>query len=549
MLLYLRKVTSMLSFLVKKLVERMQTTDLELQNKSYNTALYLAAAAGNIKAIKIMVEKNKALLTIAGGNRKMMPLYVATLYGNEDVVQYMYNHSNNLRDGGWMPLNRGWLLLKCVENDMFDVALKIVTTYPDLGTGSVLEVLARKPEAFREMKLNVISRTIRWGKILYSKMLSTPQRSQIENPEVGRESGLEDSSLGLEPFPEKRTSMIDRIIKSESMEKKDNAMKLLRLIWGYIAKKPKKEIDNILRGPRDVQRTRLALLFVAAKFGNREFVVELIRLYPDLIWKVDDNNQSIFHVAVAHRHEGIYNLLYEIGSMKDLISPLRDRNDNNILHLVGRCAKQKRLEDVSGVALKVQRELLWLKEVEAMIPPAYRERKNKDGLTPYELFTKEHKDLVDQGEKWLKDIANHCMVIDCLITAMVFVAAYTFPGGYRQTEDKYNGFPVFLSKPSFLVFVLADGTSFLLSCASIAIFSSINTSRFAKRDFLQTLPNKLMFGLGTLVLSMMMLTIAFSVSFFCMLRQEGFLGDADYYRCGCWVGSPPIYKVALPSDL
>ncbi|KAF5799449.1 putative ankyrin repeat-containing domain-containing protein [Helianthus annuus] len=153
----------------------MQTADLELQNKSYNTALYLAAAAGNIKAVKIMVEKNMALLTIAGGNRKMMPLYVATLYGNEDVVKYMYNHSNNLCDGGWMPLNRGWLLLKCVENDMFDVALKIVTTYPDLGTGSVLEVLARKPEAFREMKLNVISRTIRWGKILYSKMLSTPQ--------------------------------------------------------------------------------------------------------------------------------------------------------------------------------------------------------------------------------------------------------------------------------------------------------------------------------------------------------------------------------------
>ncbi|KAJ0818002.1 putative PGG domain, ankyrin repeat-containing domain superfamily [Helianthus annuus] len=262
------------------------------------------------------------------------------------------------------------------------------------------------------------------------------------------------------------------------------------------------------------------MLFVAAEFGNREFVVELIWLYPDLIWKVDDNNQSIFHVAVAHRHEGIYNLLYEIGSMKDLISPLRDRNDNNMLHLVGKCAKQKRLEDVSGVALNVQRELLWFK---AMIPPAYRERKNKDGLTPYELFRKEHKDLVDQGEKWLRDMANHCMVIDCLITAMVFAAAYTFPGGYRQTEDKYNGFPVFLSKPSFLVFVLADVVSFLLSCASIAIFSSINTSRFAERDFVQTLPKKLMFGLGTLVLSMMMLTIAFSVSFFVCYAKKGFL--------------------------
>ncbi|KAM0068858.1 putative ankyrin repeat-containing domain-containing protein [Helianthus debilis subsp. tardiflorus] len=50
---------------VKKLVERMQTANFELKNKSYNTALYLAAAAGNIKAVKIMVEKKKVLLTIA----------------------------------------------------------------------------------------------------------------------------------------------------------------------------------------------------------------------------------------------------------------------------------------------------------------------------------------------------------------------------------------------------------------------------------------------------------------------------------------------------
>ncbi|KAF5780046.1 putative ankyrin repeat-containing domain superfamily [Helianthus annuus] len=90
------------------------------------------------------------------------------------------------------------------------------------------------------------------------------------------------------------------------------------------------------------------ILFVAAEMGNTVFIVELIRLYPDLIWKVNDNNQSIFHIAVKHRHEGIYNLLYEIGSMKDLITPLRDENDNNMLHLVGTRANRNRLEDVSS---------------------------------------------------------------------------------------------------------------------------------------------------------------------------------------------------------
>ncbi|MFS7957946.1 hypothetical protein Hanom_Chr07g00672471 [Helianthus anomalus] len=167
--------------------------------------------------------------------------------------------------------------------------------------------------------------------------------------------------------------------------------------------------------------------------------------------------------------------------MKDLISPLRDRNDNNMLHLVGKCAKQKRLEDVSGVALKLQRELPWFKvyisldhvamlimiiksikicifllqKVEAMIPSAYRERKNKDGLTPYELFTKEHKDLVDQGEKWLRDMANHCME------------------DIAKQKTNTMASPSFYQNHLFLVFVSADSGSFLLSCASICIFSSI----------------------------------------------------------------------------
>ena len=178
-------------------------------------------------------------------------------------------------------------------------------------------------------------------------------------------------------------------------EKNDEALQLLTIIWKAIAKKPKKEIDNIIRGSgarkqeskpgnqvsceccvrihsekgpiastSKSQNTKKIvypsrILFVAAKMGNTKFVVELIRLYPDLIWKVDDKNRSIFHIAVKHRHEGIYNILYEIGSMKDLITPLKDADENNMLHLVGKSAKKKRLQDVSGVAFQMQRELLW----------------------------------------------------------------------------------------------------------------------------------------------------------------------------------------------
>ncbi|KAI3794311.1 hypothetical protein L1987_36940 [Smallanthus sonchifolius] len=247
---------------VKNLVDKMDKPDLELQNKNHNTALSLAAAAaGNIKAVKTMVEKNPALLTIAGSKGAMMPLYMAALFGNEDVVKYLYNNSKELRDDGWTDQNRGWLLEKCVENNIYvphkaaikslsDVALKIVKTYPNLPKDSILRELARKPESFPETKINMISRTIGWGKRFYSKMLTRHQPSQNEHPEVGSENGPTESLRTEPPFPERKSNIIKRIIKSAP--EKGNAFPLLRFIWEDVAQKPKLEIDEILRGPPDL---------------------------------------------------------------------------------------------------------------------------------------------------------------------------------------------------------------------------------------------------------------------------------------------------------
>lgn len=55
------------------------------------------------------------------------------------------------------------------------------------------------------------------------------------------------------------------------------------------------------------------ILFVATEMGNTKFILELIRGYPDLIWKRNDIGQTIFHIAVSHRRKGIYSLSHEIG--------------------------------------------------------------------------------------------------------------------------------------------------------------------------------------------------------------------------------------------
>ncbi|KAJ0463421.1 putative PGG domain-containing protein [Helianthus annuus] len=235
-----------------------------------------------------------------------------------------------------------------------------------------------------------------------------------------------------------------------------------------------------------------------------------------MICEVNDDGHSIFHIGIKHRHKGIYNLLYEIGAAKHMVTSYIDADGNNMLHLSGKMATKERLADVSGAALQMQREMLWFKEVQNMVQPAYRELKNKDGVTPHELFTEEHKELIREGEKWIKETSNQCMVVAALIATIVFAAAFTVPGGY----DQNNGIPIFDRKPIFVVFVVADAMSLFLSSASILTFLSILTSRFAERDFVESLPKKLMLGLLTLFLSIATMVITFSISFFMLYHKE-----------------------------
>ena len=68
-------------------------------------------------------------------------------------------------------------------------------------------------------------------------------------------------------------------------------------------------------------------------------------------------------------------------------------------------------------------------EVESIVPPKVHTRLNKEGLTPRELFTKNHKDMMKDGEQWMKDTATSCTVVGALIVTIMFATVFTVPGG------------------------------------------------------------------------------------------------------------------------
>ncbi|KAJ0811067.1 putative ankyrin repeat-containing domain-containing protein [Helianthus annuus] len=161
--------------------------------------------------------------------------------------------------------------------------------------------------------------------------------------------------------------------------------------------------------------------------GNTKFLVQLIDEYPDLIWKRNDDGQTIFHIAVFHRHESTYSLLYEIGSMKDTVTQIRDKEGNNILHSVAMNSGKNPHDNVWGAAYQMRHELLWFKEVSLMVPPQSKEMKNAQGLTPSELFTNNHKALALEGEALIKGTIGQSMVAATLISTIGFSVVFTIP--------------------------------------------------------------------------------------------------------------------------
>ncbi|XP_031264848.1 ankyrin repeat-containing protein NPR4-like [Pistacia vera] len=263
----------------------------------------------------------------------------------------------------------------------------------------------------------------------------------------------------------------------------------------------------LLQQIKSLDEIDYTVTFDAVEKGNFDFLTIVIREFPDLILKVDRKNHSIFHVAVLNRQKEIFrtiNIQQISSALKKFILQLKDDEENNILHLAGKMPSREQL----------QQEFFWFKEVERIVDPMDVEAENKDKKTPTDLFNKKMTDLKKEGEKWMKEIANSCMIVATLITTVAFAAAFTVPGG---TKDD-TGTPHFLRKVSFIIFVISDAIALASSSWSILTILSIYTTRYTDEDFVM-LPRNLVVGLSTLFLSIAAVMVVFCATIFIVFKD------------------------------
>ncbi|KAL9361577.1 hypothetical protein Peur_044362 [Populus x canadensis] len=299
---------------VKQLVGKMSIEALTYKNEAGNTAFCFAAISGVEALAKVMMETGRDL-AMTRGRENLLPIYMAALLGHRGMVSYLYDETNEqLTDS-----DRITLLVALINSDIYDVALRILKAHPGLAYArdehqlTALHALAQKSC----MPSNVVDQSPPgfWNKC-------------------------------LDPFSSFKLAQMKKLMHKQALD-------LIQYLWEQVVLLDDSTISSQIGKP-------WPLIFTAAERGNLDLLTILIRLYPELIFKVDQNTYSIFHIAILNRHEDILKMIYQIGSIKNVMTIYKDREGNNMLHLAAKVLESpSRLNVIPGAALQLQRELLW----------------------------------------------------------------------------------------------------------------------------------------------------------------------------------------------
>ncbi|KAM7474381.1 hypothetical protein LguiB_021624 [Lonicera macranthoides] len=526
---------------LRKLVDVMTPVDLAMVDYNGRTSLHLAAMSGNVEAAKLLVKKNPQLPNI-GDTFSEVPLVAAAICGKREMVLYLLPITKESSITINLFIQNGRLRKlphALITSGFYDIALNVIQNFPELVHWNInsnpLRSIAGEPSAFLSgAHFNL------WQRWIYScipvKMENLKKYDFIKGRDI--ESADDRSSLVNDrQMLNKLNGLLWKIIAitvppiKQIRDKKlihQQALELVKHLCTEIVQKEHSKVVEILAEP----------LFKAATVGIHEIVKEILDSFPSAVHLQNHHNQSVFQVAIVNRREMVFNIIYQFEGASSSFLAIPDGLGNVGLHLAGYFGPEQSQglkANAAGPVLQIQREMQWFKpsdadctyssslvhfhtgyqasvgknqEVRKLSLTIDKQKVNNDRLTPVELFNQKHRDLMKEGEQWLKNTAGSCTIIGALIVTVVFAAAITVPGGTKSD----TGLPFFSTRKAFIVFAISDVLALFSSASSLLLFLSILTSYYSEQDFLSALPRRLITGYVTLFLSILFMMIAFGAT-------------------------------------
>ncbi|KAJ0611785.1 putative PGG domain, retrotransposon Copia-like protein [Helianthus annuus] len=415
------------------------------------------------------------------------------------------------------------LLASTIKAEYYDFAYDLLKDcYHELDTVDPVSLwrlvynLAEKPDAFRSAKQYNCYQRFVYSRVSVENcsLSNTPKNPDIENQEKCRTNLVGWKSYVCRvmericaKFWEFAVLHVPHIKSIHEEKMKHN--KVLTILKFCCEKNGK--IRNIRDGFEDA-------LILAVKNDIPEVIEQITRFFPLSIRNTRDDRCTLYQLAIMNRCENAYNfLVHEATYHRDLHHHRAGYYfQDNLLHLAAKLAPQHKLNKVNGATLQMQKELEWFQEVSKLMSPEQRTARNKEKETPMMMFSKQHENLRQKGEDWMKSTANSYTIIAPLIITIACSAIITVLGGNNGDTGK----AIYEKKPSYIIFLVSDALSLFTSTTSLLWFLSILTARYADEDFLYKLPKRLIVGLIMLFMSVTAMLIAFSAALYIMFGQE-----------------------------
>ncbi|KAF5813006.1 putative ankyrin repeat-containing domain, PGG domain, ankyrin repeat-containing domain superfamily [Helianthus annuus] len=435
------------NYFVEKLLEFLEDgKDIEMKNDKGRTALHIAAVVGNTHAAQLLVQKSSQLLEYKDNNN-VLPMHLASANTNLDTYAYLFESRTPPRDSHFESyMSNQTALLAAIFSKHYDLAETLLKESPDIAMENE-EIL---------------------------KAITTTFPTDL---------GFRESLI----YPSFHYVCQKTVVRCSLLFHPDRC------------------VDNILRVVKICNNTCCNLL------GKNSVIllVLIATLYP--IYQLICLLILLLHLSFSM----LYLLLWKVLAIT--VPPIKNiekkrkeyKKAKNILSLICKM-KGPSNEGYSDSFFEAVRKDIYEVEVEKLVLPFKLAQKNIDKETPATVFTREHQDLLKQGEIWLKKTAESCSITAALIVTVVFAAAITVPGGSNQE----SGIPLFEKEIFFTIFAASNALSLFTGTTALLLFLSILTARSSEKDFLVVLPRRLIFGLLTLFLSTISMLVAFGTILF-----------------------------------
>ncbi|WKA01707.1 hypothetical protein VitviT2T_019975 [Vitis vinifera] len=424
--------------IVQKLVQVIgnQKDVLDIKKEQGDTPLHLAAAIGNVSMCLHIACGHPYLVGVC--NKELeTPLFVAARHGKIGAFFCLLDMSGSRAQFyGKLRNKNGETILHCAiagghSKLAYLMALQyedLVNTISDRGA-SPLHLRANKPTAFRSgTHLSPVD------KLIYHCILV---------PEVHRPLGDDKNSK-----KQTRTDLLRVLWSKINVFTDPNWSLLPRLgkasIWAepiIVAAQAAKKLDDELLLETKMKTEGMGVLetpiLITEKNGIKEMVERILDLYPMAIHDIDSNKKNIVLLAVENRHPYVYELFLKRNIVKDSVFGAVDNKGNSALHLAAMFADYRPWL-TPGVALQMQWEVKWYEYVKKSMPPNFFRFHKNENESAKQIFTREHKDLVQKGGQWLNNTATSCSLVATLIATVAFATSTAVPGGTKEGSGKPN---------------------------------------------------------------------------------------------------------------